>query len=66
LRSNPIIGHVPGVVAGATFANRRVLAEAEVHRMRMHGIAWSTGGPAESIVQSGGYEDDEDWGDTLL
>ena len=63
---NPAIGHVPDVAVGATFANRRPLAESGIHRMHMHGIAWSTNGPAESIVQSGGYEDDEDWGDTLL
>ena len=62
----PTIGHLPDIAIGAVFANRRPLAEAGVHRMRMHGIAWSTDGPAESIVQSGGYEDDEDWGDTLL
>lgn len=63
---HPIIGHVPDVAVGTEYANRRPLADAGVHRMRMHGIAWSTHGPAESIVQSGGYEDDEDWGDTLL
>ena len=62
----PRIGHVPGIAVGTTFANRVPLANAGVHRMRMHGIAWTRDGPAESIVQSGGYEDDEDWGDTLL
>lgn len=63
--SSPAIGP-PDVAIGTVFPNRVALAEARVHRMRMHGIAWSTDGPAESIVQSGGYEDDEDWGDTLL
>lgn len=63
---HPIIGNVPDIAVGTVFVNRRPLAEAGVHRMRMHGIAWTTDGPAESIVQSGGYEDDEDWGDTLL
>jgi putative restriction endonuclease len=62
-----ILGPIPGVPEGASFANRRVLAQSGVHRQIMMGIAWgANGGPAESVVVSGGYEDDEDWGDTLL
>lgn len=62
-----ILGPVPGVTEGTFFANRKVLAEAGVHRHVMMGISWgASGGPAESVVVSGGYEDDEDWGDTLL
>lgn len=60
------LGEVPGVAVGATFANRRVLAQAGVHRHTMMGISWSTGMPAESVVISGGYEDDQDWGDVIL
>lgn len=62
-----VLGPLPGVAEGSVFANRKVLAESGVHRHSMMGIAWGAGGgPAESIVFSGGYEDDEDWGDTVL
>jgi putative restriction endonuclease len=64
--SRLVIGPTADVAIGTVFANRVALAEARVHRVRMHGIAWSRGAPAESIVQSGGYEDDAGWGDTLL
>lgn len=49
-----------------TFANRRELSRLGVHRHTMMGISWAPGAPAESVVISGGYEDDQDWGDTLL
>jgi hypothetical protein len=39
--SSPAIGP-PDVAIGTVFPNRVALAEARVHRMRMHGIAWST------------------------
>jgi putative restriction endonuclease len=62
-----VLGPLPGVAEGSVFANRKVLAQSGVHRQTMMGIAWGAGGgPAESIVVSGGYEDEEDWGDTLL
>ncbi|SDT68689.1 Predicted restriction endonuclease [Streptomyces sp. TLI_053] len=59
-------GAVPGVSDGQTFPNRKALAEARVHRPLQAGICGTKDGGAESIVVSGGYEDDEDYGDTLI
>lgn len=61
-----VLGEIPGVLPGAVYANRRTLAEAGVHRHIMMGISWAKDLPAESIVISGGYEDDRDWGDCVL
>lgn len=61
-----LLGEVPGYPPGTTFENRRELALSGVHRPIMRGISWTPNGPAESIVISGGYEDDQDWGDAIL
>lgn len=61
-----VLGALPGISVGMSFANRRELSRLGVHRHTMMGISWSPGNPAESVVVSGGYEDDQDWGDTLL
>ena len=54
-----IFGSIPGVEVGQHFSDRRELHDANVHRGLMKGIA-----PAgSSIVLSGGYVDDEDYGD---
>ncbi|UUW92239.1 HNH endonuclease [Pimelobacter simplex] len=52
---------------GTLFANRRSLFDAGVHRDIRRGICGSAvrGGGAESIVLSGGYEDDVDLGDVI-
>jgi len=56
------IGEVPGVAVGSTFSDRRGLHDRGVHRGLMRGIA-----PAgSSIVLSGGYPDDEDFGDRVI
>ena len=59
-------GAIPGIAEGRLFANRSELAAAKVHRPRMHGISGSGDSGAESIVISGGYEDDRDFGDVIL
>jgi putative restriction endonuclease len=48
------------------FDNRRALSEAGVHCPTMGGISGSGTEGADSIVLSGGYEDDEDLGDTIV
>jgi len=42
------------------------LAEAGVHRHRQAGISGSASKGADSIVVSGGYEDDQDFGDLII
>ncbi|MGW5123808.1 YDG/SRA domain-containing protein [Streptomyces sp. NPDC004069] len=59
-------GAVPGVDVGQAFANRRSLAAARVHRPLQAGICGTAEQGAESIVVSGGYEDDKDYGDVIV
>src|SRR5579862_4204440 len=59
-------GHIPGVTVGASFASRAEVAEAGVHPPTQAGISGSQNEGAESIVVSGGYEDDEDLGHLII
>ncbi|KAF8556543.1 SRA-YDG [Imleria badia] len=62
-----IFGPIPGVPVGTTFGSRKALLEAGVHgqmRAGIHGDPSENGG-AFSICISGGYEDDEDFGDKI-
>jgi putative restriction endonuclease len=61
-----VFGEIPGIPPGSEFANRRTVAEAGAHTPHMRGIAGSQRDGAESIVVSGGYEDDEDNGETII
>lgn len=63
---NEKIGSIPGVAIGQIFANRKSLARTGVHRPLMAGISGNSRTGAESIVLSGGYEDDEDRGDLIV
>ncbi|MEU7886369.1 YDG/SRA domain-containing protein [Microbispora bryophytorum] len=55
------------VFVGRIFARRRELYDAGVHRELRAGICGTARrGGAESIVVSGGYKDDEDYGDVIL
>lgn len=60
-------GHISGVPVGSRFRNRRSLYDAGVHRDIRRGICGSSsrGLGAESIVLSGGYEDDLDLGELI-
>lgn len=58
-------GEVPGVAVGTVFADRETVAEHRVHRALQAGIVGTKDTGAESIVVSGGYEDDEDYGDVI-
>lgn len=64
--SGPVFGQVPGVPVGAIYADREQLSEAGVHRPNQAGIAGSQSVGADSIVVSGGYQDDEDLGDLIV
>ncbi len=60
-------GDLPGIPAGTLFPNRAALSKARVHGPPVAGI-WglAANGGAQSIVLSGGYEDDEDHGDIIV
>lgn len=59
-------GAAPGVEEGELFEDRAALSRAKVHRARQAGIVGTAATGAESIVVSGGYEDDEDYGDLII
>ena len=59
-------GEVPGAPQGTWFQNRIELSKAGVHRPHQAGISGSGNEGADSIVVSGGYEDDVDLGDVII
>ena len=59
-------GDIDGVTVGDTFANRHELHRDGVHRPTQAGISGSAYEGADSIVVSGGYEDDADFGDIII
>jgi putative restriction endonuclease len=58
-------GEISGITDGTWFEDRAALSKAGVHRPRQAGICGGKGEGAESIVLSGGYEDDLDYGDKI-
>lgn len=61
-----IFGHVPGYPEGSLFENRAELSESRVHVPIQAGISGSQTEGAESVVLSGGYEDDVDHDDIII
>ncbi|CAM4144940.1 YDG/SRA domain-containing protein [Vibrio neonatus] len=61
-----IFGHIPDVKVGDKFNNRDLLSKAGVHGPTVAGISGSKYVGSDSIVLSGGYEDDEDFGDVII
>lgn len=61
-----LFGHVPGVTVGQEFRDRAELSQAQVHRPLQAGISGAGRDGADSIVVSGGYVDDEDYGDQII
>ena len=61
-----IFGHIPGYPEGSLFEDRAELNESRVHVPTQAGISGSQTEGAESIVLSGGYEDDADYGNMLI
>jgi len=68
---NPEIANVeaappPATSATTVYANRRALRAAGIHRALQAGIVGTRAAGAESIVLSGGYEDDKDFGNMII
>ena len=61
-----LFGNIEGIQEGAEFENRRTLAESGLHKPNQAGISGSGEEGADSIVLSGGYEDDVDYGDVII
>lgn len=61
-----LFGHVPGYPEGSIFESRAELNASRIHIPTQAGISGSQTEGAESIVLSGGYEDDADHGDTII
>ncbi|MET8557645.1 YDG/SRA domain-containing protein [Streptomyces sp. NPDC004959] len=61
-----MIGDVRNAEAGREFSTRRQAHEAGVHRPLQAGICGTKKSGAESIVVSGGYKDDEDYGEVIV
>jgi predicted restriction endonuclease len=59
-------GELPGVPVGSAWATRAEVAQAGVHRPTQSGISGTRADGSDSIVVSGGYEDDSDAGDEIL
>jgi len=54
------------VPEGKLFSSRKELAEAGIHKPLIAGIAGNKATGAYSVVLSGGYEDDEDYGSVIV
>lgn len=61
-----VFGHIPGYTEGSLFESRAELRESGVHVPLQAGISGNRTEGAESIVLSGGYEDDADHGDVIV
>ena len=59
-------GEIKNIFEGDIFNTRIDLSIAKVHRPTQAGISGSQEEGADSIVVSGGYEDDEDLGDVII
>jgi len=59
-------GEIDGISIGTTFESRKDAAAAGIHKPLQAGISGSKDDGADSIVISGGYEDDSDSGDVII
>jgi len=64
--SDRLFGDVPGIAVGAVFATRKAVSEAGLHGPWQSGIHGNGEEGASSIVVSGGYVDDEDYGQVII
>lgn len=60
-----VFGHIAGSPTGSAYISRKEAAAAGVHRPLQAGICGTANG-AESIVVSGGYIDDQDFGNVIV
>lgn len=61
-----LFGEIEGINEGAEFETREALSKAGVHRPNQKGISGGADEGSDSIVLSGGYEDDEDFGTLIV
>ena len=61
-----VFGHIEGIYEGQNFKNRLELSFSKVHKPTQAGISGSQKDGANSIVVSGGYEDNQDYGDIII
>ena len=61
-----IFGDIPGIPEGSEFENRLFLSKYGVHRPIRAGVSGTATEGANSVILSGGYEDDEDYGHTII
>jgi putative restriction endonuclease len=61
-----VFGRIDGIEAGATFPTRKAASRAGVHRPEIAGISGNGREGADSIVLSGGYPDDRDYGEVII
>jgi putative restriction endonuclease len=61
-----IFGRIADVPPGSTWNTRLEVAAAGVHKPTMDGISGTDREGADSVVVSGGYEDDEDHGTEII
>lgn len=66
LRMNKIFGNINGTFEGDIFESRSALSMANIHRPLQAGISGTEKEGSDSIVISGGYEDDEDLGNIII
>lgn len=64
--AEPFFGEVPGIPESTWRASRREMSALGVHRPTIGGISGTKAQGADSIVVSGEYEDDEDFGDEII
>jgi putative restriction endonuclease len=61
-----VFGHIHGTTVGQIFKDRAALAKAGIHKPGRAGISGGGKEGADSIVLSGGYEDDQDEGNVII
>ncbi len=61
-----VFGHIHGTTVGQIFKDRAALAKAGIHKPIQAGISGGGKEGADSIVLSGGYEDDQDEGNVII
>jgi len=66
MANNLTFGHIQGFPPSSNFQTRAELSKARVHRHTQAGISGSQDIGADSIVLSGGYEDDKDNGKIII
>lgn len=59
-------GELSSIPVGRQWHSRRAVSADKVHRPTIAGISGTKADGADSIVVSGGYEDDEDFGDVII